>query len=314
MKLRLGTRGSLLARTQSGHMADRLRANGHHVELVIIETAGDRDRTSAFADIGTFGIFVREIERHLVDGSVDLAVHSFKDMPTRGRPEELVIAAVPERRDAADVLLVRPGALDPGGGVLGLAAGARVGTSSARRRAQLSALRPDLALGPLRGNVPTRVRKVREGAYDATLLAAAGLERLSSGPEALDLDGVVVRRLDPEVFVPAPAQGALALQVRADRRDVLEAVRALDDPAVARALAAERTLLGLVEGGCDLPFGAWARAEGGSLRLSAVLETDGALRRTERTGTEPEAVALAAWTALTGTASAAAAGREGGPA
>lgn len=312
MRLRLGTRGSLLARTQSGHVADRLRANGHDVELVIIETAGDRDRTSAFADIGTFGIFVREIERHLVDGDVEFAVHSFKDMPTRGRPDELIIAAVPERRDAADVLLARPDALDPADPVLGLARGARVGTSSARRRAQLAALRPDLALGPLRGNVPTRVRKVREGAYDATLLAAAGLDRLSTGPEALDLEGVVVRRLDPDRFVPAPAQGAIALQVRADRAEVVAAVRALDDPAVTAALAAERTLLGLVEGGCDLPFGAHAHAAGGTLRLVAVLETDGVLRRTEQAGTSPEALARAAWAELTGARAAAPAGEGDG--
>ena len=300
MKLRLGTRGSLLARTQSGHIADRLRAAGHEVEIVIVETAGDRDRTSAFADIGTFGIFVRDIEHRLVEGTVDVAVHSFKDVPTKGRPEELVIAAIPERRDAADVLLARPDALEAApSDFLGLVRGARVGTSSARRRAQLAAHRPDLVPVALRGNVTTRVRKVREGECGATLLAAAGLSRLMDGAEPLDLAGLVVRRLAPELFVPAPAQGALAVQVRADRDDVVEAVQALHDPAVADAIATERTLLGLVEGGCELPFGAYAEPSAGALRLVAALEVDGALRRCELRGAEPEALALAVWTELT---------------
>lgn len=313
MKLRLGTRGSRLARTQSGHVAERLRARGHEVELVIVETAGDRDRTSAFADIGTFGIFVREIERHLVDRSVDVAVHSFKDVPTKGRPEELIIAAVPERRDAADVLLIRPEAVDPAADdPLGLVRGARVGTSSARRRAQIAALRPDLATVPFRGNVTTRVRKLRAGECEATLLAAAGLARLADGPEALDLEGIVLRRLPPDRFVPAPAQGALALQVRADREDVIRAVREIDDPHVACALVAERELLRLVEGGCDLPFGAWAEtdASGEGLRLVAGLEVDGEFRRVIRRGKEPEALALAVWAELHGRPAPAAA-REG---
>ena len=301
MKLRLGTRGSLLARTQSGHIAERLRAAGHDVEIVIVETAGDRDRTSAFADIGTFGIFVRDIEHRLVEGSVDVAVHSYKDVPTKGRPEELVIAAVPERRDAADVLLARPDAIERApSDFLGLVHGARVGTSSARRRAQLGAHRPDLVMAALRGNVTTRVRKVRDGECDGTLLAAAGLSRLMGGSEPIDLAGLVVRRLAPDLFVPAPAQGALAVQVRADREDVVEAVQALHDPTVADAIAAERTLLGLVEGGCELPFGAFAEPVAGALRLVAALDVDGVLRRSEQRGAEPEALALAAWTELTG--------------
>jgi hydroxymethylbilane synthase len=274
------------------------------VELVVVETAGDLDRTRAFADIGAFGVFVREIEHCLVQRTVDLAVHSYKDLPTRERPPELVVAAVPERRDAADVLLARPGAVDPAGDdLLGLVLGARVGTSSARRRAQLASLRPDLVAVPLRGNVPTRVRKVREGACDAALLAAAGLARLAGAEDAPDLAGLVVRRLPPDRFVPAPAQGALAVQVRADRADVVQAVREIDDPSVARALDAERALLRLVEGGCDLPFGAWAEAAAdGSLRLVAGLEVDGAFRRASRRGRDPEELAAQTLAVLTGAA------------
>ncbi|MFN8179195.1 MAG: hydroxymethylbilane synthase [bacterium] len=299
MKLRLGTRGSLLARTQSGHVAKRLEAHGHVVEPVIIETAGDRDLTSPFGEIGTFGVFVREIERQLEDGTIDVAVHSYKDVPTKG-PATLVIAAVPERRDPADVVVARPEAMrsEPLD-LVGLVSGARVGTSSARRRAQLSSLRGDLVSVAMRGNVPTRLRKVRDGACDATLLAAAGLERLQeSGAGAPDLEGLVIRRLAPDRFVPAPAQGALAVQVRRDRADVVAAVRALDDPRLAAAIRAERALLARVEGGCDLPFGAWAEPVAGSIRLVAGLEVDGVFRFVELRGDDPDALAGSAWAEL----------------
>lgn len=299
MKLRLGTRGSLLARTQSEHVANRLRAHGHDVELVIIETAGDRDLTSAFVDIGTLGIFVREIERQLVDGGVDVAVHSFKDLPTTG-PTELVIAAVPERGDPADVVVARPSAIDPEARDLTrLGTGARVGTSSTRRRAQLASLRPDLVCVPLRGNVPTRLRKIREGVCDAALLAAAGLERLrGTGADAPDLGGLVVRRLPPDRFVPAPAQGALAVQTRRDREDVLAAVRAIDDPSLAGPIRTERSLLARVEGGCDLPFGAWAEPSGEWVRLVAGLEVDGTFRLIDIRGNDPDDLAECAWSEL----------------
>jgi hydroxymethylbilane synthase len=296
--LRLGTRGSLLARTQSEWVAARLRGRGHDVELVIIETDGDRDVTSAFADIGTFGVFVREIERLLEEDDIDVAVHSYKDMPTKG-PADLVVAAVPERRDAADVLVARPEAVDPDADdVLGLVRGARVGTSSARRRAQIASLRPDLRSLPFRGNVTSRVRKLREGGCDATLLAAAGLDRLRDA-RGIDLDGLVVRRLPPEQFVPAPAQGALAVQVRVAREDVRRAVRTIDDPGLGAPIRAERSLLARVEGGCDLPFGAHARTmDGGDLELFAGLEVDGLFRRVRAAGDDPETVAAEAWERL----------------
>jgi hydroxymethylbilane synthase len=234
-----------------------------------------------------------------VDGAIDVAVHSFKDLPTKG-PQELMVAAVPERRDPADVVVARADAFraEPME-LLELVAGARVGTSSARRRAQLASLREDLVAVAMRGNVPTRLRKVRDGAYDATLLAAAGLERLAGSEDgAPDLEGLVLRRLPPDRFVPAPAQGALAVQVRRDRADVIEAVRALDDPRLAAALRAERALLARVEGGCDLPFGAWAEPVRDGIRLVAGLEVDGTFRIVERRGEDPDALAEAAWVEL----------------
>jgi hydroxymethylbilane synthase len=197
------------------------------------------------------------------------------------------------------VLVARPDAVDASAtDLLGLTRGARVGTSSARRRAQITALRPDLRPMPLRGNVPTRVRKLREGECDATLLATAGLERLREA-NAIDLEGLILRRLPPDEFVPAPAQGALAAQVRAQRTDVLRAVRAIDDPRVTAAICAERLLLARVEGGCDLPFGAHARGlDRGDLELFAGLEVDGEFRRVHVAGEDPAGVAAAAWQRL----------------
>ena len=183
-KLRLGTRGSELARTQSGTVAAELERLGMAVELTIIKTSGDQNTTSTFASIGPQGVFVREIEQALVEKRIELAVHSFKDLPTRS-PDELVIGAVPKRVDPADLLLVRERAL-AGSALdwLPLPHGARVGTASARRRVWLAHFRPDLAIEPLRGNVPTRIRKLHERRLDAIVLAAAGVDRLRGG-EAL---------------------------------------------------------------------------------------------------------------------------------
>ena len=198
-KLRLGTRGSDLALTQSSTIADALRASGHDVELAIIKTAGDRTVAVPFAAIGPQGVFVREIEQALLDGSIDLAVHSFKDLPTTS-PHELTIAAVPPRHDPADLLLVRSAALARDADTwLPLAAGARVGTASARRRVWLTHFRADLVIEPLRGNVPTRIRKLTEGDYDAIVLAAAGVDRLQArrASHRRCSQGLTVVRLDP---------------------------------------------------------------------------------------------------------------------
>ncbi|HVJ30641.1 MAG TPA: hydroxymethylbilane synthase, partial [Gammaproteobacteria bacterium] len=229
-KLRLGTRGSELARTQSSTVAAALERLGFAVELTIIKTSGDQNTTGMFASIGPQGVFVREIEQALVERRIELAVHSFKDLPTKS-PPELVVAAVPARVDPADLLLVRRDAIaDEGDDWLPLKAGARVGTASARRRAWLTHRRPDLVIEPLRGNVPTRVRRLEEGNFDAIVLAAAGVERLQAEQRlGSALAGVTVLRLDPKRFVPAPAQGALAIQCRRDDARVLAALTSIDD-------------------------------------------------------------------------------------
>lgn len=307
MKLRLGTRGSRLALAQSGDVARMFEARGHEVEVQVIKTTGDRDRDRAFVEVGAPGVFVIEIEQALVAGSIDVAVHSYKDLPSKS-PVELVVAAVPERVDAADRLLVRPEAHEPAQGLIPVRRDGVVGTASARRQALLRHFRPDLRAELLRGNLPTRVAKVRDGVFDATLLAAAGLMRLdrtaaTRDPSvALDRGGVVEVRLDPAVFVPAPSQGALAIQVRRDA-PVRAEVEALDDVAAHRAVRGERALLALVEGGCQVPFGAWARAvDGGLLEMMALLEreVDGAPRlvRAVGRGSDPEALAASMWQEL----------------
>jgi hydroxymethylbilane synthase len=263
--VRIGTRGSRLARWQADWVADRLRAHhpGLEVTLVEIKTQGDRDRNSPLSAIGGTGLFTKEIQRALVDGEVDLAVHSLKDLPTRG-PDGLTLGAVPPREDVADALIA------PVHKVLeALPVGARVGTSSLRRRAQLLHLRPDLDIRNLRGNVETRLAHAADGRLDAVLLAGAGLHRLG-------LEGRITRRLDPLAFLPAVGQGALGIECRADDAEVLDLLAPLDDPATRRATAAERRVLAELEGGCIIPLGAWARDDGDGLALdAAVLDPDG---------------------------------------
>ena len=297
--LRLGTRGSEIARTQSGTIAAALERLGVKCELAIIKTSGDQNTTSTFASIGPQGVFVREIEQALVERRIELAVHSFKDLPTKS-PPELVIAAVPARVDPADLLLVRrdafTGAADDW---LPLKTGARVGTASARRRAWLKHFRADLVVDPLRGNVPTRVRRLEEGRFDAIVLAAAGVERLQAEQRlGSALADVVVLRLDPKRFVPAPAQGALAVQCRRDDADVLAALAAIDDAPSRAAVTAERDALARAEGGCEVAFGAYCFAANGTHSLVAMIERAGAVRSTQVEGADPRALGAAAWTKL----------------
>jgi len=274
-KLNLGTRGSDLARTQSGTVAAALRQAGFDVELTIIKTAGDQNATAAFGSIGPQGVFVREIEQALVERRIELAVHSFKDLPTQS-PPELVVAAVPARIDPADLLLVRRTAAAEDGGWLPLTRGARVGTASARRRVWLKHFRPDLTVVPLRGNVPTRVRKLADGEFDAIVLAAAGIARLHDDPRlAGALAGLDVVRLDPTRFIPAPAQGALAVQCRRDDRAMLAALELIDDAPSHAAVGAERDALARAEGGCDIAFGAYCFAARGGYELLAMHEREG---------------------------------------
>ncbi|MFI5231969.1 MAG: hydroxymethylbilane synthase [Gemmatimonadales bacterium] len=302
MKLRIGTRGSALALAQSSDVAARLRAHGHDTELVIVSTTGDGVTDRAFADVGAFGVFVRELEVALLDGTIDAAVHSYKDVPSR-MPLGLAIAAVPERIDAADVLLVRREALRSDRGALPVGTGASVGTSATRRRALLQDARPDLVPGLLRGNVPTRVRLLTDGKFDAIVLAAAGLARLARADAEHRFtlaDDIVAVRLDPATFVPAPSQGAIAVQVRENDQAARAAVGALDDASCRRAVQAERAALHLADGGCTLPFGAWCSvAPNGVLTLTTALGLDdGSIARSAATGTDPHAVAAAAWDGL----------------
>jgi hydroxymethylbilane synthase len=310
--IRLGTRGSRLARVQGAIVKERLEAAGHEVEVVVIQTSGDRDSRRSFKEIGAPGVFVREIEQALLEKRIDLAVHSYKDLPSRG-PEALIIAAVPERADVRDLLVARREAstVSSGGttgqGIL-LKRQARVGTASARRRALLADLRPDITVELIRGNVPTRLGKLQQNLFDAVLLARAGIDRLMSGPveanEApLPLDEVIQTPLDPEVFVPAPAQGAIAVQVRRSDDPMRSAAERLDDPAVSRGVRAERSLLARIEGGCSLPFGAWCRSSAGGgdrLEMTAVLGTERGLIRVKQTGFDPEALAGEVYRRLTG--------------
>jgi len=298
-KLRLGTRGSELARTQSGTIAAVLERLGFAVELTIIKTSGDQNTTSAFASIGPQGVFVREIEQALVERRVELAVHSFKDLPTKS-PPELTIGAVPARVDPADLLLVRRDALaGTGDDWLPLKAGARVGTASARRRAWLKHFRSDLAVEPLRGNVPTRVRRLEEGKFDAIVLAAAGIERLQAEQRlGSSLADVAVLRLDPARFVSAPAQGALAVQCRRDDARVLAALAQLDHAPTRAAVTAERDALARAEGGCDVAFGAHCFAADGRHTLVAMLERAGAVHVARVEGSNPAKLGATAWAML----------------
>jgi hydroxymethylbilane synthase len=253
-RLRLGTRGSRLALVQSELVAARLRAAGVRVEMKTI--VSDGDLRAPDTPIGE-GIFVTALERSLIAGEIDLAVHSAKDLPLEEDPQ-LVIAAYPERADARDALVMRQAARS----IDDLAVGARVGTDSPRRAGFLRALRPDLEVIPLHGNVDTRLRRLDAGQADALVLAAAGLDRLGLG-------GRITARLDPASMPPAPAQGALAVQARRDDHEVLAVVGALDDPAIRVAVVAERALLMAMGGGCRAPVGAVAVNVGGTLDLLA---------------------------------------------
>lgn len=276
MTLRIGTRGSDLALTQSRAVAAQLGARGVATELVVITTSGDRSAAPTFGAIGPQGVFVREIEEALLRREIDCAVHSCKDLPTTS-PAGLVIAAVPERRDVADWLLCRREARSDQDGLLPLRRGARVGTSSARRQAWLRHYRPDLAIAPLRGNVPTRIRRLAGGDFDAIVLAGAGIDRLNEAGDTLSahLVGLEQKRLDPERFVPAPAQGALALQCRESDAAIRVALGALDAAPTRRAVMLERAALALAEGGCDTAFGAHALAVADGIALQVMTERDG---------------------------------------
>jgi hydroxymethylbilane synthase len=246
MKLRIGSRGSQLALWQANHIAELLRVQGHQIEIEIIKTTGDRLQEVTFAEVGSKGMFTKEIEEALAASRIDLAVHSLKDLPT-DLPSGFALAATPSRADPRDAFVsVKYASLAE------LPRRARVGTSSQRRRAQLKALRSDLEAVEFRGNVDTRLRKLEEGQVDAILLAAAGLDRLGK-------TDWVRERLDPQDFCPAPGQGALAIEIRKGDVETLAAVAFLEHADTRFAVTAERAALAALGGGCQVPIGIHCR-------------------------------------------------------
>jgi hydroxymethylbilane synthase len=266
--VRVGSRGSRLALTQAELAVERLRRPGVEFALVPMTTAGDRDRTKPFGQIGERGVFVKEIEEALLDGRIDMAVHSAKDMVSSD-PAGLAVGAFLAREDPRDALV----------GAAEIRPGMRIGTASVRRRAQLLALEPSVSIEPMRGNVDTRLRKLRERGLDAIVLAACGLDRLG-------LAGEIGYRFDPEEVLPEAGQGALALQVRAGEEEL---VAVADDPETRRRVESERACVALIGGGCLAPI---AAHHDGSRLTALVADEDGAwLER--RSGDNPSAVAAA---------------------
>jgi len=251
--LKLGTRGSALARRQAEIVTDAL---GVEIERVVVQTEGDRRTEAPLEEIGGEGVFVKDIERRLLAGEIDLAVHSMKDMPARD-PDGLVVGAVLPRADARDALVARDGLT-----LEQLPLGARVGTDSKRRVTQLLAMRPDLKIESIRGNVDTRIAKVMSGDYDAAVLAVAGMARLGVLQQASQV-------FEPDEMVPACAQGILAVQCRAGDAEVLDALHAIDHAATRAAADAERAFLRRLGAGCRLPVGAYAEVTEGNVFIRA---------------------------------------------
>jgi hydroxymethylbilane synthase len=291
-RLRIGSRGSQLALWQANHISALLRARGHEVEIEIIHTTGDKITDVPLAMVGTKGglgkgIFTKEIEDALAAGRVDLAVHSLKDLPT-DLPPGFEIAAITEREDPRDAFCSRHCT-----NIEDLPKNARVGTSSLRRQAQLKAIRPDLDIHPLRGNVDTRLRKLEQGQYDAIILAASGLKRLGKTE--------LVKQIIPaEIMCPAAGQGALGIEIRAGDTATRNHLEFLNDPAARAATTCERALLNRLGGGCQVPIGALAEAKKGKLHLeSVVADPDGSkVLRDSRDGNDPEQLGNEAGTAL----------------
>jgi hydroxymethylbilane synthase len=286
-QLRIGSRGSQLALWQANHVKSLLEKQGHTVSLEIIKTTGDKITDVALAKVGTKGMFTKEIEEALEEGRIDLAVHSLKDLPTELQPQ-FALAAIMTRQDPRDAFLSVEYAK-----FTELPKGARVGTSSLRRQAQLKSVRPDLDIHPLRGNVDTRLRKLEEGQYKAIILAAAGLNRLG-------LTARVREIISADVVCPAVGQGALGIESRSDDPNTKGLLKFLDDSATHIACDAERSLLRTLGGGCQVPIGAHAVASDGGLRLTAVVaRPDGSLvLREVQQGSDPEKLGIEVGRAL----------------
>ena len=272
--LRIGTRGSMLAKWQAESVRKKLfAASGMEAEIVIIKTSGDKMQQAPLTQIGGKGIFIKELEEALLEESIDLAVHSVKDVPT-DIPSRLMFPAVCRRDDVRDCLV--------GSTLANLRQGARVGTSSLRRQAQLRHLRPDLDLRDLRGNVDTRLRKVESGEYEAVMVAKAGLDRLGLSQRISEV-------LSPEICMPAVGQGAIAVECRLKDTEAGDLLAPLDDAETRTAIIAERALLSALQGGCQVPMGAWARIERSELLLDAcVCSVDGAQYVKQRATAPPD--------------------------
>lgn len=254
MKIRIGSRGSDLALWQANYVKKLLEDKGCEVTISIILTKGDQIQDLSFDKLEGKGFFTKEIEASLLNNEVDLAVHSHKDLETT-EPEGLITAAVSYREDPCELLIIKEEAWSESE-VWELKKNATIGTSSARRKSQVLALRPDLVIKDLRGNVPTRIEKLKSGAYDAILLAYAGVARLN-----LDLSELKIVKLDPEEFVPAPAQGVLALQIREGHEELASLLAEINNKEVEEQIQIERCVLKQMNGGCQLPLGVYNDGE-----------------------------------------------------
>jgi hydroxymethylbilane synthase len=279
--IRLGTRGSKLALIQSRMVADLLASAGEPVtvELITIATAGDRDQSTALSEGEQAGWFTSAIQQALLAGEIDIAVHSYKDLPTK-RPDGLVIASVPLREDPRDALVSRVGNT-----LHDLPAGTRLGTSSPRREAQVREVRPDLEVVPIRGNVETRIAKVDSGEYGATVLALAGLKRLGLEERATHVFGF-------EEMLPSPAQGALAIECRSADAETRRLLAAIDDADLRLAVGAERSFLATIDGGCSFPAAAYAEHFGSTLKLHGLIAVEGRIIRSKMAGPKGTAPGL----------------------
>jgi hydroxymethylbilane synthase len=273
--LRIGSRGSILARWQAEFVRKQLfQLTGMEAEIIIIKTSGDKMQQAPLGQIGGKGIFIKELEEALLDESVDLAVHSVKDIPT-DTPSRLSFPAVCRRDDVRDCLVSNNGTL-----LANLKQGARVGTSSLRRQAQLRHYRPDLDIRELRGNVDTRLRKVESGEYDAVVLSKAGLDRLGWSQK-------ITEPLSTDISLPAVGQGAIAIESRAKDAEAAEILGKLDDQETRTVIIAERALMAALQGGCQVPMGAWARIERGELVMEAVVCSLDGLQYVRQKATAP---------------------------
>lgn len=268
--IRLASRGSPLARAQTAAAGAVLSRDGAHWEIVVVKTTGDRQASTPAQELPGQGWFTADVEEAVAAGLADVAVHSAKDLPSQ-LGTSMILAGLLPRGDPRDALVSAPSV-----SLMSLDAGARIGTSSPRRTALVRALRPDLTVVPLRGNVDSRIARLDAGDVDAVILACAGIERLG-------MEARISERLDPTVFIPAPAQGVIAMETRAGTEWETRC-RAVDDSASRAATVAERAVLAGLGGGCSLPLGAWASVDGNELHVRAALAVDGTLRRGEIRG------------------------------